>query len=118
MPNNSIGNNIKRTIGKRIKEHSEHAPLNLTSNSVPVKIGTRTAKYYERGLMPTAHKLLYDALREALNGADEGEVNMEEILHSLEMYRSSALRIMDILQHYGYIEREPRVRCTWIHILK
>ena len=118
MPNNIIGNNIKRTIGKRIKEHSEHAPLNLTANSAPMEIGTQTAKYYERGLMPTAHKLLYDALREALNGTDEGEVNMKEILHSINMYRSSALRIMDILQHYGYIEREPRVRCTWIRILK
>ncbi len=118
MPNNSIGNNMKRTMGKRIKEHSEHAPLHISSNSTPVEVGTRTAKYYERGVMPTAHKLLYDALREALNGADEGEINMREVLRPLDMYRSSALRIMAILQHYGYIEREPRVRCTWIRILK
>lgn len=122
--------NIKKSMGQRIEEREDQSPaaeVNLTERlvaSTPSKPGeysrysTIRKSYVEKGVPPRRHLELYKAIKTALNGEWEGEIDFGVVLETIQMNRASANTILGHLEHFGYIQYEGRFRRTWFKILK
>lgn len=122
--------NIKRSMGQRVEER-EGNPKTSTAESTPMetaappstpgrysKHSTIRKSYEEKGIPPRRHLELYKAIKTALNGEWEGEIDFGSVLDTISMARGSANSILKHLEHFGYVQHEGRFRCTWFKILK
>ena len=81
---------------------------NETSASVSTlteyKPNSQILRAYTAGVMPASHRILYNALIKALNGATEGEVNFPDVLLSVGVHRSAAMTAIKHMMNFGVIE--------------
>lgn len=123
--------NIKKSMGQRIEEREDQSPAaevnptgRLVAPTTPSKPGeysrysTIRKSYVEKGVPPRRHLELYKAIKTALDGKWEGELDFGVVLETIQMNRSSANLILRHLEHFGYIQYEGRFRRTWFKILK
>lgn len=84
------------------------------------KRGSRNEKIYEEGLMPATHQKLLNGFLTALKGETKGELILQRVLEVVGMSRSSALKIIEYLEKYGYVryEAKPKEHRIYIEILK
>lgn len=121
--------NIKKSMGQRIEERENIGQAvvpdsTVNSASSPSRPGkysrysTIRKSYEEKGIPPRRHLELYKAIKTALNGEWEGEIDFGVVLETIQMNRASANTILGHLEHFGYIQYEGRFRRTWFKILK
>ena len=80
--------------------------------------GSRNKKIYESGLIPTEHLKLLNGIKLALAGEDKAEIVFQRVLDEVKMYRSSALKMINSLEKYGYLKYEPRQHKVFVEILR
>ncbi len=61
-------------------------------------------KAYSNGFFPVAHKILFNAIYNALDGKNEGNVDFNSVLNDAHMHRSSALQIIKHMVNWNIIE--------------
>ena len=84
------------------------------------KRGSRNEKIYEEGLMPATHQKLLNGFLTALKGETKGELILQRVLEVVGMSRSSALKVIQYLEKYGYViyEAKPKEHRIYVEILK
>ena len=75
--------------------------------------------YLVHGTPPPRHREVLEAMRAALGGEAEGELDLQaDVLDKIGIKRASAIRIVRHLVEHGYLEYEPRYHCVWARVLK
>jgi hypothetical protein len=77
------------------------APVSTLNEYKP---NSQILRAYTAGVMPASHRILYNALIKALNGATEGEVDFANVLLSVGVHRSSAMTAIKHMMNFGVIE--------------
>ena len=104
--------NIKETLQK-----SENISGNVTTQSGYSK-RSPIRKAYEAGVMPVDHQRLFEAIKNELGGAREGDIQLEKVLQATGYLRASALKMLKHMQNFGVLETKPKYRATWVKILR
>lgn len=61
-------------------------------------------KAYSNGFFPVAHKILFNAICNALDGKTEGNLDFNSVLNDAHMHRSSALAILKHMVNWHILE--------------
>ena len=61
-------------------------------------------KAYSHGFFPVAHKILFNAICNALDGKTEGNVDFNSVLDDAHMHRASALHIIKHMVNWNILE--------------
>ena len=61
-------------------------------------------KAYSNGFFPVAHKILFNAICNALDGKSEGNIDFNAVLNDAHMHRSSALAILKHMVAWNVLE--------------
>lgn len=109
-----------KKIGRALTRKNDVTPTTKTVPDGPEGYSPRSPilKSYQAGEIPLDHRKLLNAIKQALGGAQEGIINLGEVIAGIGVYRASALKMLGHMQNFGVLESEARYHGTWVKILK